>query len=359
MAAKTENPPPTSKQEKIVKRISRRIGELMRTPTCVMWLKRDEIEQGVIAVMAGPRGVYKSTVALHWIMYVCVTLGLPVFWLSGEGRGAGRRVAAWLKKFAPDVDPETIPLHIVDQRFNLNVPEGRQAAYDELTAIAEEEGAQPVLCVIDTYSKFNGGLQVKDNAATSAFVTGIDKAIRVPFNCTVLIVTHTGLSDQGRPLGAQALESDTDAAYVVSRDPAGIVYVSRERFKDSAELPPLKFKPEVIDLGYTDGDGKPVTACVVNVTDDAPRYQPKAQKPAGENQRVAHEVLKELSPFGDAVDMDDVATATLERRGVEPSSDKRRDVRLSIKALADKRLAWVSGNECGGTAIRPDTKVFN
>ena len=45
-------------------------GEVLANPTRPKWLLRDILEENVMALMAGPRGTYKSFIALHWAMLV-------------------------------------------------------------------------------------------------------------------------------------------------------------------------------------------------------------------------------------------------------------------------------------------------
>jgi hypothetical protein len=327
--------------------LSQHIGEILAHPTTVRWLKRDEIERGVIAVISGPRGSCKTAAVRRWALHVAVNLNEPVLIFNGEGTGIDRQINGEIKRHYPHIDPASLPIYVVNKRMDLNGEKGRQAANAELTRIQTETGKRPALVIIDTFSKFHFGLQEKDNAAVSLFISGIDAAVRRPFDCTVAIVTHTGYADQTRARGASALEADTDSAYVVSKDPAGIVRVSRERFKDSPELPPLTFKPEVIDLGYRDADDVPVTTISLVPTTECPKYQAMAQQPNGKNQIAAFGAIKELSPLCDPVDLDDATEAALARREIEPTHETRRDMRKAIKALALKRLVWVDGEQCG------------
>jgi hypothetical protein len=57
----------------------------------------------------------------------------------------------------------------------------------------------------------------------------------------------------------------------VTKHAEGAVAVSRERFKDAPELPPLNYRVEVVDLGYCDDGGEPVTSCALIETDDVPQ----------------------------------------------------------------------------------------
>jgi hypothetical protein len=65
--------------------------------------------------------------------------------------------------------------------------------------------------------------------------------------------------------------------------------VSRERFKDSEELPPLAYEAVVVDLGRFDDDSQPVTSLALNRV-DAPSVVAKSKGP---NQSKAMTALRE------------------------------------------------------------------
>lgn len=331
--------------------LSRRIGEVLANPASPRWLEKDVLERNVIAVLSSKRGDGKTTWATDRIMHVAVNLGEPVVCLWGEGN-AGLHFEAWLKKHAPDVKPDTLPVYIITKRFDLTSAEGRGKIHAEMARITKEQGRAPSLLVTDTWAKWVR-CQEKDNSDVAEKLGGIDTAIRSAFDCTVLLITHLGHGDQTRARGASALEADTDAAYILTKDPSGIVRVTRERFKDCAEMDPLLYKREIVDLGRLDEYGRPVTSVVFVETKDVPKYQPKQQQPSGENQIAILEVLKELCPFGDAAGIDAVLDATLEKREIESTHTTRRDARKALDKLAAKRLMWADGELCGPGAIRP------
>ena len=324
--------------------LSRHIGDILAHPTTVRGLKRDEIERGVIAVLAGPRGSYKTAAKRRWGMHVAAVLGEPWLDFNGEGTGTDRQIRGEILRHYPKVDPKTLPIFIVNKRLDLGSKESLHAVQDEFERIKRLCGKYPAFCSIDTFAKFHA-LQEKDNAAVSQYLNGIDGAIRRPFDCTVCLVTHTGHADKTRARGASALEADTDAAYIASKN-GDFVYISRERFKDSAELDPLTFKAEIVDLKYKDPDGIPVTTVSLCETKDCPKYQPKQQAPAGENQIAIMDVLT------DANDIDAAVDAALEKRRVKATHTTRRDMRKALDKLEGKRLIWIDGEQCGPGAIK-------
>lgn len=245
---------------------ARHISEIIATPTRVRWLIRDELERGVIAIMAGKRGTFKSFVAQHWAMRIAQA-GEAVFIVSAEGAGFDRRARAWFMKHAKDANATDWPVYVVERRVDFNSDEAIEAVLEEIARL----GIKPVLIIIDTLSKNSGRLDADNNAEMGQFIGRIDLKLRKPLDCSVLIVAHTGHGDQTRARGASATEADTDSCYITSKSSDGLVSVTRERFKDAPELPPLNYRVEVMDLGYTDEVGKPVTSCALVATDETPK----------------------------------------------------------------------------------------
>lgn len=269
--ATSDQPPP--------KILFRSLAEIRANPTKVRWMPglKYILECGVQAVMTGPRGSYKSFIALHWAL-MAAAAGASVAILTAEGAGFDRRVDAWLKEYHKD-RPEDLRVFVYDRRIDLNSKEGREAVHEALAW----QKIRPQLFLIDTYTKYNGALDENSNTEIKVFVGAMAK-FAASGDMTILYVSHTGHTEQGRPRGGSALEADTDAAYVVKRLAAAsfpAVRVSRERFKDSPEMPPLEYQSQKVDLGRSDDDGEPVTSVVMR-----PHEQPKVElvKPAEEGQ---------------------------------------------------------------------------
>ena len=146
--------------------------------------------------------------------------------------------------------------------------------------------------LIDTLSKFSPGLDENDNAEVAQYLHRLSAGIRDRYECTVLLVAHSGHGDAKRPRGASALMANPDAEYIIERpDPVGmLVTVSRERFKDTPSLPALAYKARIVDLGRCDSYGEPVTSLVIEPTDTPPL---KLAGKWGRNQLAAIGALKE------------------------------------------------------------------
>jgi len=270
----------------------KRLSDLLANPTRPQWLIRDVIEQAVIAILLGPRGTFKSFVAIHWGMSIAIE-GSPVAFISGEGRGLDRRIRAWLARNAPNVKPHNVPVYALEERVDFNSDE----AVNALCAELDQLESPPVLIVIDTVSKNSGGMDENSNSEVKAYIGRLDVRLKRRYGATVLLVHHTGWTEKGRARGASAFEADTDAAYVINRpNPTErAITVSRERFKDSGDLPPLAYRADVIDLCEIDDDGRAVTSlCLTPVDSTTVATQERGHAPRGLRQRELLGALRDL-----------------------------------------------------------------
>lgn len=268
--------------------VLRHVGEIVAEAREPEWLIHKIIERNVVAVMAGPRGTFKSFIALDWSMRMALDGHAGVI-LSGEGAGLDRRISAWMNQHRECRDLEGVPLVALERPLNLTANadmEGLREAIGNLRT-------PPSFVVIDTLSKFSAGLDENDNSQVAAFLSGLSSALREDLGCTVLLVAHSGHGDSKRPRGASSLMSNPDAEYIVNRpDSRGmIVTVTRDRFKDAPSMPPLAYEAKVVDLGRADRYGEPVTSLAL-VSADLP---PPIVKGLGCNQERLDIALKEFA----------------------------------------------------------------
>lgn len=257
----------------------RRIADIVAEQRVPRWLLRKILEASVLAVLAGPRGTFKSFIALHWAMQAAID-GRCVVILSAEGAGLDRRVDAWMREHAPSVELRGLNVLAIERQLNLASAE----ILNELREDIRTAGISPDLILIDTYSKYAMGIDENDNAEVALFLAMLSGGLRDEFDATVLLVAHSGHGDAKRPRGASVLMANPDAEYIVERpDPRGMtVTVTRERFKDCESLPPLAYEAHVVDLGRTDDQGESIASLVLNDTDapapPSPTLRGKAQR---------------------------------------------------------------------------------
>lgn len=330
--------------------LARRVSDVLRHPTSPRWLIRDELERGVIAVMAGPRGSYKSFIALDWAMRCATSTNMghpvdnahPVYVVSAEGGDFDRRARAWLSHFTPSLGFDEVPLYVVERRMDLNTKEGIEAIRSDCMRL----GILPVLFVLDTFSKLSGGLDENDNTQVKQFIGRIDNGLKraeTGFDATVLLVAHTGHSDAGRPRGASALGADTDAEYIVAKD-GETVLVTRERFKASAELPPLSYRSQQVSLGYQDEDGNEINSLVLISTEPPKAKKNAADRPQGASQRLLFDLAKKMTSNGDPVSSTMLINAVSESLPVDeqgPRDNRRQVIRTALNTLIAKKLLFM------------------
>lgn len=273
-------PPAAAAVEKPRARIQlRHLAEIVAERRTVRWLLPKVLEADFLALLAGRRGSFKSFIALDWALRIAQR-GSPVVILSGEGAGLDRRTDSWMRTHAPEADLSALPVVALERAVNLSL---REVLVDVTSAIAEAN-ITPALILVDTFSKYSPGLDENSNQEVAEFLAGLSVELRERYGCSVLLVAHTGHGDQKRARGASALGANTDAEFIVER-PEGMdtVTVSRSRYKDSPELPPLAYRTENIDLGRVDEEGTRVTSLVLHAT-DAPPSRPRT---VGVNQNRA------------------------------------------------------------------------
>jgi hypothetical protein len=270
------------------------------------WLLHKVIEAKVLAVLAGPRGTFKSFIALDWAMRMAMEGHSGVI-LSGEGAGLDRRIAAWMNEHRESTDLATVPLVAIERPINLYSPLELEALREATAKLPKS----PAFVVIDTLSKFTAGLDENDNSEVAGFLGALSSVLRDELGCTVLLVAHSGHGNSGRPRGASSLMANPDAEYIVDRpDMTGMmVTVTRERFKDAPSMPPLAYEAQVIDLGRLDRYGEPVTSLAL-VSSSAPPPALNA-KGRGRNQEKFAVALREwhrANPDATGISTDDMVS---------------------------------------------------
>jgi hypothetical protein len=151
----------------------RRAHEIVAEKRETTWLLHKILEACVLAVLAGPRGTFKSFIALDWLMRIALK-GLTVVILSGEGAGIDRRIDAWMRTHAPDIDLATLSILVLEHPLNLSLVADMQALREAIEALPQP----PAVVAVDTFSKFSAGIDENDNSEVAAYLSGLSQEIR-------------------------------------------------------------------------------------------------------------------------------------------------------------------------------------
>jgi putative DNA primase/helicase len=236
-------------------------------PSPISWLVKRWIQSQALVMVHGPSGGGKTFVVLDWCLRMAsgiedwaghkVRPGNVVY-LAGEGHhGLRGRVAAWKHHNQAG----KLNMWLSKDGCDLNTPTGYLKVVEQVRMLPN----RPDAIVVDTLHRFLSG---DENSAQDA-KTMLDacNALMMEFNCSVILVHHTGVSEeaQHRARGSSAWRGalDIEISIVPGKDDQPMQIVQRKS-KD-AEMPETIFVnlEQVTIPGWYDEDNQPVTSAVV------------------------------------------------------------------------------------------------
>jgi len=246
--------------------------EFCSQPAAIKWLIKGVVQRDALMMVHGPSGGGKTFVVLDQVCHVAAGKddwhghkihGGTVVYLAGEGHAGMRaRLAAWKRHNEAD----KLDMYISRSGTDLNTPEGYNKVRDSLYQLP----TKPAAVVVDTLHRFLAG----DENSSQDAKTMIDAcgAIQQEFGCTVLLVHHTGVSEdsQHRARGSSAWKGalDLEFSVVPGGDDKPIEFVQRKA-KDSEIIQPHYFEIERHELDWIDEDGERVSTGVLVAADKA------------------------------------------------------------------------------------------
>jgi len=158
---------------------------------------------------------------------------------------------------------------------DLNTPEGYSRVVEAVRALPHP----PHLIVVDTLHRFLAG----DENSSQDAKTMIDACanLMAEFSCSVLLVHHTGVSDetQHRARGSSAWKGalEIEISVIPPKGDAAMQIVQRKS-KDAEEAEPIFASLKSVAIrGWFDEDGEPVTSAVL-VAEEAPPERKRDSK---------------------------------------------------------------------------------
>jgi hypothetical protein len=237
-----------------------------------LWLIKKTLPQEGLALIYGHPGSGKSFLAIDLAMHVALGWewnGLKtnegvVVYVAAEGqRGLKNRIVAFRRHHEIE---GPIPLAVIAAPIDLHDPlaDRRKLAAAVRTA-AERYGKRPALIVVDTISKTLGA--GKENTDDLAVYVANCGALAAEFGCCVLPVHHRPKdAESTEPRGHSSLKGGMDTVILVETGKPKRARITKQ--KDDEERHLIYFNLLPVTLGY-DGDGDPVSSCVVEISTDA------------------------------------------------------------------------------------------
>ena len=200
-----------------------------------------------VILIYGPPGSYKTFIALEFAWQIATgrasALGPVAQGAVADCAGeapisiARKRFPAWMQHRGIE-NPNAVPFALVPA-----VPLVSTASdVDALIASLKETGLRFSLIVIDTVARALGGLD-ENSAKDVGLLLAAAEKLRNTFDCSVLLIHHTG-KDEGRGArGSSALIGGVDAAFEVKAEAEVLAVTLRcEKMKEADPPAPIRFQ---------------------------------------------------------------------------------------------------------------------
>jgi phage/plasmid primase-like uncharacterized protein len=255
--------------------------EFSTTPRPIKWLIKGWVQEEALIMVHGPSGGGKTFVVLDWCLRIAAGLtewngnkvkAGPIVYLAGEGHhGLRGRIAAWKQ----ENNVSKLDMWLSKAGCDLNTPEGYLRVVESIRALP----VPPSVITVDTLHRFLAG---DENSAQDA-KTMIDACANLmrEFNCSVLLVHHTGVSDeaQHRARGSSAWKGalEIEVSIIPAKGDTPMQIVQRKA-KDAEMAPTVYAELRTVAInGWVDEDGEPVKSAVVAIA-EAPPERKKESK---------------------------------------------------------------------------------
>lgn len=248
-------------------------------PAPIAWLVKHWVQAGALIMVHGPSGGGKTFVVLDWCLRMaagmddwCGSKVRPgsVVYLAGEGHhGLRGRVAAWKHHHQAG----RLSMWLSRDGCDLNTPTGYAKVVEQVRMLPK----MPAIIVVDTLHRFLSG----DENSAQDTKTMLDAcgALMREFSCAVLLVHHTGVSEeaQHRARGSSAWRGalDIEVSIVPSKNGSPMEIIQRKS-KDAELAKTVYVRLEQVQIpGWKDEDDQPVTSAVIS-QEDAPISEKKS-----------------------------------------------------------------------------------
>lgn len=236
-------------------------------PSPISWLVKRWIQSQALVMVHGPSGGGKTFVVLDWCLRMAsgiedwaghkVRQGNVVY-LAGEGHhGLRGRVAAWKHHHKAG----KLAMWLSKDGCDLNTPTGYLKVVEQVRMLKD----RPSVIVVDTLHRF---LQGDENSAQDA-KTMLDacNALMMEFNCSVILVHHTGVSDeaQHRARGSSAWRGALDIEISIVPGKEGVpMQIVQRKSKDAELAETIHVELQQVSIpGWRDEDNQQVTSAVI------------------------------------------------------------------------------------------------
>ncbi|MBX9746448.1 MAG: helicase RepA family protein [Hyphomonadaceae bacterium] len=269
------------------------------------WLIKGLLPSSGLACFYGPSRAGKSFLALEWFLRLahgddilgCKSQRTGVCYVGAEAaNGIRKRIAAWIQENGREDD--AAPFALIGRGVDFSNPEAPdveeliELLRDAADAFNEERGAPLGVVVIDTLARATPGADENSSADMGAVLAAMER-IGEALGVLVVLIHHTGKDATRGARGHSSLFAALDTAIELSHDEeAGTRSLKLAKQKDDEDGRSWGFRLKPVTIGM-DGDGDPVTSCVIEYT-DAPEAKSKSRRSPvqASSERIVLDALK-------------------------------------------------------------------
>lgn len=242
------------------------------------WLVKNLVPAAGLMCIYGPSRGGKSFLALEWCLRIAHgddllgqrTRQTGVAYVGAEAaNGLRKRINAWMQEHGREDEPP--PFALIPRGVDFSSPEAPDVdeLIDLLTEAAiefKERGGRLGVVVVDTLARAMPGAEENNGADMGAALAAMEK-ISEALGALVILVHHTGKDATKGARGHSSLFAALDTGLEVQYDEeTGERSLKLAKQKDEEDSRRWGFRLKSVALG-TDGDGDPITSCVVEYTD--------------------------------------------------------------------------------------------
>lgn len=223
------------------------------------WQIAEHVPKGAFVCLFGPAKNYKSFVALDWAL--CLASGRPyldrfavqqgpVAYVCSEGGlfNFAKRIACWAKGKEVEREEFEDSLQVFGTRFDFQKTENADALMEASSSFF---GKYPDTFIIDTLSRNFGAGDPNSNKDMQNFCSTLDY-LREKTGATIIVVHHTGWTEQERERSASNLRDSLEVSIRVRKEEEGLGIVTCVAQKDAPEFPSYRIRGKLVVL--KDGD---------------------------------------------------------------------------------------------------------
>lgn len=240
------------------------------------WILKGYIAAGPsLCLIFAPSGMGKTFIVID--LFLTLAYGL-LSWHGIECRKArclymcAEGYAAVLPRIQCWVEQHNLTASYTDDFFieNGTITLDDPASVDKLQKVLDHRFGtkKPDIIAVDTMNLFMKGDENATQSAT-AFVQAL-KSISAENNCTILLVHHTGISDEKRGRGSSVFKGSLDTELRLSRaeNPEILLFDQTKNRLGRLMDAPIAFKLEEHETSFEFESGDKVTSCVLKKVDN-------------------------------------------------------------------------------------------